>query len=180
MTRWWLVVAGVLLAGCSSPGDTPGSRDLTGDAPSGLPPAGATDPWQGRDRVLVAHQQWQPETFALDALCVFGGEWYVPRTGEPVLEQTSSFAVNVTTATLETGLQIGLQFQDEGILWLEPVTEGSRTFDVRVLPEQWESKEEKEEAWTFWYRATAAGNPELCYTGVSLGARTVSIEAVRG
>jgi hypothetical protein len=171
MVRWWLVLGILLLSGCASPaapGPAPGTTP-TVEAP-------ANDPWNGQDRVLVAHQQWNVDTFALDALCIFGGEWYVPRTGEPVLEGTASFVVTVQTGSLETGLQIGLQFQDEDILWLEPVTDGTRTFEVRVLQEQWERDDE--EAWTFWYRATAAGNPELCYTGASLGARTISIEAV--
>lgn len=173
MVRWWLALAIPLLSGCASP--------ATPDPASGTTPtveSASDDPWNGQAKVLVAHQQWNADTFALDALCIFGGEWYVPRTGEPVLEQTASLLVTIRTGSLETGLQVGLQFQAEDILWLEPVTDGTRTFEVRVLPEQWERNDR--EAWTFWYRATAAGNPELCYTGVSLGARTISIEAVKG
>lgn len=134
------------------------------------------DLWQGRSRVTVASQNWGATTFALDVLCVFGGEWYVPRTDELVPSETSHLNVTVETGVLYTGLEVGLQFRDGEILWQAAVSNAKRSFDVEVQPDQWESGDEH--AWTFWYRDTVAGNRELCYTGLSLGERTITIEAV--
>jgi hypothetical protein len=137
----------------------------------------AADLWHGRDRVLVASQKWNATTFALDAVCLFGGAWYVPRTEEMVLNGTARFNVTVEAGALYTGLEVGLQFHKDDILWLGPVANAKRSFEVKVLPEQWESGDEQ--AWTFWYRDTVDGSRELCYTGLSLGDRTITIEAVR-
>jgi hypothetical protein len=172
MRRLGCLVALALLAGCAAP---PTERPAEAvPVPAGAEP----DPWQGRSSILVASQEWGTGTFALDFLCVFGGEWYVPRTGEIVLNGTASFNVSVETGPFYTGLEVGLQFRDEEILWLEAVANERRVFDVPVQPEQWETADDKQ--WTFWYRDTIAGNRELCYSGASFGERTISVEAVKG
>ena len=177
MARWWSLALVALLSGCASPDGRRSSDDgSASEAPGAVPPA-TVDPWQGRDRILVASQDWDAGTFSLDILCAFGGAWYVPRTGELVLAGTASFEVTVETGPFYTGLQVGLQHEDDEVLWLEAVANERRTFSVKVLPEQWESEDDK--GWTFWYRDTVDGNPELCYSGAAVGERTVAIEALK-
>lgn len=180
--RAWLPVAVILLlAGCAE------SPPPTNETP--MEATAETDPWDGVERQVLLEVNAGAGSFQLDVLCVFGGGIQLEREGRGrVLAGADHVAITVTAPPETTGLQIGHVLASDpeyderlqtGITWLDPVRAGTRTFEVPVPANGFESLD-GDRLWRFYQRVNTPVVEQDCYTGFLAGAWSVLAEAVKG
>lgn len=188
----WLIAVACLVvsAGCLGLGDDGGPVDAASTAAedTGGENATASGPWHGETELRIAESEMTSATAVeADVACAFGGAPQMERTGNRVLPGAQELAVTVETSPTSAGLQVGYVVDpdapdyaedEDAITWLDAVPpSSSETFTVDVAADQVEEPGEAL-AWTFYVRVNP-GVDQLCYTGASVGPRSVVVDAVR-